>query len=193
MTEASSGKIPATFRRVERSSYGYSVAQVDDFMDRGRAVFEDPAHDRPLTSTDVRKVAFDPARGGYEAAQVDHALDILEDALARRERDRLISSEGEEAWLGEVGRLSALLRQRLYRPDGEKFRHPSKSRTQGYGVPEVDALCKDIVDYLEHDHALSVDDVRRASFPPAKGQDAYEEAQVDAFLDRVVELMAAID
>ncbi|MFJ3958644.1 DivIVA domain-containing protein [Arthrobacter sp. NPDC090010] len=193
MTEASSRKIPATFRRVERSTYGYSVAQVDDFMERARAIFEDPENATDLSSVEVRKVAFDAAKGGYEAAQVDHALDILEDAMARKERDALISEQGEEAWLGDVGRLSTLLRQRLYRADGEKFRQPSKVRTQGYAVTEVDALCRQIVDYLEHDHPLSVDDVRRASFAPAKGAEAYEEAQVDAFLDRVVELMAAID
>ena len=47
--------------------------------------------------------------------------------------------------------------------------------------------------YLEQDKPLSVDSVRRAVFRPAVGRDGYEEAQVDAFLDRVVELMAAID
>ncbi|MDP5228224.1 MULTISPECIES: DivIVA domain-containing protein [Arthrobacter] len=193
MSEESSRKIPATFRRVDRSAYGYSVAQVDDFMERARAIFEDPENAPELSSTDVRKVAFDGARGGYDATQVDHSLDILEDALAHKERDGLISEKGEEAWLSEVGRLSALLRQRLYRPSGEKFRHPSKAKTQGYSVTDVEALCQEIVEYLENDHALSVDDVRRSAFGPAKGTDAYEEAQVDAFLDRVVELMAAID
>jgi DivIVA domain-containing protein len=49
------------------------------------------------------------------------------------------------------------------------------------------------VSYLEHDKPLSVDSVRRAVFRPAVGPEGYEEAQVDAFLDRVVELMAAID
>jgi DivIVA domain-containing protein len=38
-----------------------------------------------------------------------------------------------------------------------------------------------------------VDNVRRAVFRPAVGPDGYEESQVDAFLERAVELMAAID
>jgi DivIVA domain-containing protein len=38
-----------------------------------------------------------------------------------------------------------------------------------------------------------VDTVRRAVFRAAKGDEGYDEAQVDVFLDRVVELMAAID
>jgi DivIVA domain-containing protein len=54
-------------------------------------------------------------------------------------------------------------------------------------------LCHDLIGYLEHDQPLSVDNVRRAVFRQAKGRDGYEETQVDAFLDRVVELMAAID
>ena len=40
---------------------------------------------------------------------------------------------------------------------------------------------------------MSVDAIRRVTFREAKGQDGYEESQVDAFLDRVVELMASID
>ncbi|MEO8284654.1 MAG: DivIVA domain-containing protein, partial [Pseudarthrobacter sp.] len=43
------------------------------------------------------------------------------------------------------------------------------------------------------DKPLSVDSIRRAVFRPAAGEDGYEETQVDAFLDRAVELMAAID
>jgi len=57
----------------------------------------------------------------------------------------------------------------------------------------VDRLCRDLLGYLEEDKPLSVDNVRRAVFRPAVGKDGYEENQVDAFLDRVVELMAAID
>ena len=57
----------------------------------------------------------------------------------------------------------------------------------------MDNLCHDLIGYLEEDQPLSVDNVRRAVFRPAKGKDGYEETQVDAFLDRVVELMAAID
>jgi len=67
----------------------------------------------------------------------------------------------------------------------------------GYSAAVVDAaldrLCHELVAYLEHDKPLSVDSVRRAVFRPETGRDGYEEAQVDAFLDRVIELMAAID
>ena len=51
----------------------------------------------------------------------------------------------------------------------------------------------ELLGYFEHDQPMSVDVVRRAVFREAKGKDGYEENQVDAFLDGVVELMASID
>ena len=88
---------------------------------------------------------------------------------------------------------SGVLRGRLHRPDGERFRRPAKAKVRSYNTTDVDDLCRELIGYLEEDKPLSVDNVRRAVFRPAVGQDGYEESQVDAFLDRVVELMAAID
>ena len=187
-------QIPAAFERVPRSEYGYNARQVDEFLQRARISLETPAAAaRPIKSLDVRAVSFDPVKGGYSATTVDAALDRLEDAFARRERDELIAEQGEEAWLRQIGQLSATLRGRLHRPDGERFRRPAKKKTRSYNTRDVDRLCADLIGYLEEDKPLSVDNVRRAVFRPAVGQDGYEETQVDAFLDRVVELMAAID
>ncbi|MFJ4028038.1 DivIVA domain-containing protein [Paenarthrobacter sp. NPDC089989] len=187
-------QIPATFDRVERSKYGYNAKQVDAFLNRARNSFENSVGAAEhVASSDVRDVAFDPVKGGYDAHSVDAALDRLEDAFARRERDDLINQQGEEAWLRQIGKLSGVLRGRLHRPDGERFRRPARKKVRSYNVQDVDALCMQLIGYLENDQALSVDTVRRAVFRAAKGDAGYEEAQVDAFLDRVVELMAAID
>ena len=177
---------------MQRNQYGYNAKQVDQFMQRARVSFESPqSAARPVKSSDVRAVSFDPVKGGYAAAGVDAALDRLEDALALRERDELVAERGEEAWLREIGRLAGLLRGRLHRPDGERFRRPAKARS--YNTADVDELCHELIGYLENDKPLSVDNIRRAVFRPATGKDGYEENQVDAFLDKVVELMAAID
>lgn len=187
-------QIPASFERVQRSEYGYNAKQVDQFLQRARVSLETPeSASHPINSSDVRGVSFDPVKGGYSAAVVDAALDRLEDAFARRERDELIAERGEEAWLREIGNLSGILRGRLHRPDGERFRRPAKKKARSYNTADVDRLCRELVAYLEQDKPLSVDNVRRAVFRPAVGEDGYEETQVDAFLDRVVELMAAID
>ena len=187
-------QIPASFDRVQRNQYGYNAKQVDQFLRQARVSFETPqAAERVVKSADVRAVTFDPVKGGYAAAAVDAALDRLEDALTRRERDELVGERGEDAWLREIGRLAGLLRGRLHRPDGQRFRRPAKAKVRSYNIADVDGLCHELIGYLDEDQPLSVDNVRRATFRPAVGRDGYEETQVDAFLDKVVELMAAID
>lgn len=192
MDEARQGTSP--FARVGRRQYGYNLRQVDSFLTRTREYYntEDPAHGT-VTSADVRSMAFDPAKGGYEPQAVDAALDRLEDVFAQRERDRVIEADGEDAWLMQIGRSAAVLRGRLHRPAGDRFRRPAKKKTQSYNVDDVDTLCDRLLAYFENDLPLSVDVVRRAVFREAKGADGYEESQVDAFMDRVVGLMAAID
>ena len=55
----------------------------------GPGVLQQPRpRGRPDHQPDVRAVSFDPAKGGYDAAAVDAALDRLEDVFARRERER---------------------------------------------------------------------------------------------------------
>ncbi|MBG0739226.1 DivIVA domain-containing protein [Paeniglutamicibacter antarcticus] len=184
----------APFVRVGRSELGYSTRQVDVFLRRARSYYTSQDHDhKTVTSHDVRSVSFDPAKGGYEALAVDAALDRLEDVFAQRERDQLVSSKGEEAWLLHIGRISSVLRARLHRGDGGRFRRPKGKKTRSYNVTDVDRLCHQLLDYFEAGKPMSVDVVRRAVFAPAKGSTGYEESQVDAFLDRVVELMASVD
>jgi DivIVA domain-containing protein len=181
----------AGFERVDRGELGYSPKQVEKFMEAARAYLRGSSSE-PITSHHVRTIAFDAVRGGYDAGQVDAALDRLEDALARRERDELIDREGEDAWLHEVGYLAGILRNRLHRPDGDRFRRPSKNGAPSYHRGDVDALCHRLLDYLEHDATMSADDVRTAVFRTVAGREGYEETQVDSFLDRCVELIAKI-
>lgn len=192
MDGARNGSSP--FARVSRREFGYNARQVDKFLTRARAFYNsDGADGEPVTSADVRTMAFHPSRGGYEPQAVDAALDRLEDVFAQRERDALIASKGEQAWLMQIGRNSAVLRGRLHRAPGERFRRPTRKNAISYNVADVDALCNELLGYFENDTPLSVDVVRRAVFREARGEEGYEETQVDAFLDRVVELMAAID
>lgn len=181
------------FTRVDRRELGYDTRQVDGFLTRARRSYDTENPDGAMTGNDVRAVSFDPVKGGYEPRVVDAALDRLEDVFARRERDHLIATQGEDAWLRRIGRSAAILRGRLHRPEGERFRRPTKRNSASYDVHDVDRLCNELLRYLEQDAPLSVDVVRRAVFGEAHGAEGYEESQVDAFLDRVVELMAGID
>ena len=78
-------------------------------------------------------------------------------------------------------------------PHGERFRRPSKPNARSYNTDDVDALCLELLGYFEDDQPTERGRGPPRRVPPAKGQEGYEESQVDAFLDRVVELMAAID
>ncbi|MEE1620067.1 DivIVA domain-containing protein [Zafaria sp. Z1313] len=194
MSHETTSTTQTPFERVPAQEFGYNIRQVDNFLARARATFNGAGDDESIvTSHLIRRTAFEPQKGGYDAREVDLALDRLEDVFAQREREALIEGQGEEAWLQQVGRLSAILRGRLHREPGERFRRPSRRGAPSYNVEDVDELCSQLVDYFENDTPMSVDVVRRATFREARGHEGYEESQVDAFLDRVVELMASID
>jgi len=182
------------FPYVAADEFGYDPAQVERFLHIARATYEGSvADDDVITSSVVRRTTFDPARGGYQPREVDAALDRLEDVFAARERTALIEEQGHEGWIEGIAQVSGVLRARLHRPSGEKFRRPTHKNTPSYNVADVDALCDRLLEYFEKDMPLSVDDVRRATFGRAEGAEGYEENQVDAFLDRTIELMASID
>lgn len=73
------------FRTVGPLRSGYDPDQVDTFFAHARRAYEGDRSE-PLTSTDVRRAAFDMVRGGYATASVDAALDRLERAFATRQR-----------------------------------------------------------------------------------------------------------
>lgn len=182
------------FKLVGPKEVGYNVKQVDVFLERARAYFLNAdSNGTAITSSDVRTAVFDPARGGYSAQAVDAAMDRIEDEFVLREKELLIAAQGEKAWMMKIGKTASVLRARLHRPDGERFRRPTRKNAQSYNIKDVDVLCRELLVYIEDNGELSVDVVRRAVFAPEKGPDGYEESQVDSFLDRVVELMAAID
>ncbi len=185
-----------SFARANRLSQGYHPDQVEEFFERARAAYEgrDDGTGRPtrLSAHDVRVVGFDLVRGGYDVHQVDSALDRLEDALARREREQLVKAEGEEALLSELTRRAQALHGRLTRPDGDRFDRASGFEP-AYDPEDVDALCRRLLGYFDDGESMSADEVRRSVFRTRRGSRGYREAQVDAFLDRAIEVMVAVD
>ncbi|WP_199712628.1 DivIVA domain-containing protein [Galactobacter caseinivorans] len=184
---------PSLFPRVADNEFGYDPAQVERFLQAARATYEGQQADDAVTSSVVRRTTFDPVRGGFEPREVDGALDRLEDVFAARERNAMVQEQGQERWIEGIAQVSGVLRARLHREPGERFRRPSRKNVPSYAIEDVDAMCDRLIDYFERDVPLSVDDVRRAVFGRAMGDEGYEENQVDAFLDRTIELMASID
>lgn len=180
----------ALFPRVGRWTRGYSVKEVDAFFATARRAYEGPL-ESALTGADVRAAAFDLVRGGYETRAVDAALDRLEGAFVRRERAAFLNIHDQLEWMARVAERATSLYPRLVRPDGQRFAPPR--RGVGYAAADVDALLQRLVDYFDKGASLTAADVRAATFGTARGAHAYAEGTVDAFLDRAVEVLLAVE
>jgi DivIVA domain-containing protein len=177
-----------TFPRARRLAKGYDVDQVETFLARARMAYEENGRGPAMTSWHVRTVGFDLVRGGYDVDAVDAALDRIEDAFARREKQRGEERSGPSAWQTQLRTQEQSLRAQLSRPDGERFPRGSGMELT-YDVEAVDDLCRRIEESFSVGQALAPDSVRLAVFKSRRGSRGYREASVDAFLDRVVELL----
>ena len=167
------------FHRVGRLRKGYDRAQVEEFLDRAKQVWDEGGPPGPISSWHVRTVGFDMRRDGYEVPAVDSALDRIEDAFVSREE-----RAGPANWREAEDAVLA----RLERDNGDRFPRGS-GLSAGYRVSEVDELCRQIREHLVLGRPLRVDDVRSSVFRIGRGTRGYREAAVDAYLDRVVDVM----
>lgn len=177
------------FERANRFTLGYNTEEVDQFLARARDAYE--GRDRSFQPADVITASFTTERGGYDMRAVDEALDRLSDAFALQYRDEAIARDGEEAWIAALTKRAEILRERLERPAGLRFR-PADEGERAYDREDVDALCDQLHAYFTEGLAMSVDDVRRAAFRTCKGGDGYQEAVVDVYLDHVADVMASV-
>lgn len=186
-----SAKTQATspFQFVPKRKFGYHIRQVDQFISDARQAYET---DSGITADTVQTKTFDLIRGGYRTDQVDQVLERLEDALRRAERDEFIATHGQQAWDARLISTLEELMGRLQRPHGRKFRAADPG-IQGYDTAEVDACMAKITSHLQDEHHIRLVDVRNVTFSAQKGRRAYDEAQVDAFLLAVVELLVVLD
>lgn len=180
-----------TFPRTRRGKLGYDIDEVEDFLEEARQAYQVGAQGgaSTLTSAQIRQIAFTMRKDGYSAAAVDAALERLEDAFATREKDAAVSAQGEQAWFGQARSTAQVLLDRLVRPHTQRFARVG-ILTQGYSVREVDAFADRIADYFMKGTPITIEQIRTAAFSAQRG--GYREAQVDAVLDAVVQVMLAV-
>lgn len=183
MTDKSTGAFPLA----TRGQLGYRPDQVDEFLARARATYDqsaDPA--AHVTSAEVRQTAFALKKRGYSARFVDAAMDRLEEVFFERERRARMQEVGEDAWWAEVGQLLREVRGRLERPKGKRFRRRGMFAS-GYRASQVDAFLDRIAELFAGNDSLTTADVRGVVFHAQwRG---YDEDQVDQLLDSVIELL----
>ncbi|MDZ8172346.1 DivIVA domain-containing protein [Microbacterium xanthum] len=177
-----------SFPLVQGRARGYDRDAVDEFLARARRAFEGDGPDT-LTAQDIRRVAFPLARHGYAIAAVDAALARIEDAFAAREREDALAHGGVEEWVGATRETAQEVLDRLTRRKGRRFDRVSALR-YGYRIDEVDLVGDKLARYLADGEPVSVEQVRSVAFRMQRG--GYREAQVDAVLDAVVDVMLAV-
>lgn len=174
-----------TFPTVDKKKPGYAIEQVDQFLAKARVQFTNP-NEATVTAHDVRNTEFDLVHGGYAPEIVDGAMDKLEDSFAAREIQRQKVEKGSYALDDRLARVLDLVRGRIERQRKRRFANTGLL-LRGYSRKQVDALCEHIMRHLDSGVPIAIDDVRRVVFNAKRG--GYVEAQVDAFIDRVIEAL----
>ena len=183
-------RVSTTFPRSRRSRPGYNIDEVEDFLEEARRAYTADRGTAGIVSAEsIRRMAFSIKKGGYAPAQVDAALERLEDAFAARERERALAEAGDAAWYAKARSTAQVILDRLARKRGKRF-HRVSPFTNGYRAKDVDEFADRLVDYFQHGKAMSIDEVRTVVFRSEKG--GYREVQVDLLLDAVINVMLAV-
>ncbi len=174
-----------SFKIASKNELGYDPTQVDQFIARARAQFSDPGLSL-IAADEIRSSEFDLVKGGYSIEPVDAAIERLEETFAAREIQRQKNEKGAYALDDRLARVIEIVRGRLDRPKGKKFSNTGWL-LRGYSRKQVDALCERIARHLDSGVQLTPAEVRRSIFQAKRG--GYAESQVDAFIDRVIEVL----
>ena len=173
------------FPRVTGRVLGYEPSEVDEFIERARSAYGDQ-DSKMVDAARLRSQGFKLVRNGYSVSAVDGAIDRLEDVFVEREFAARVANFGESDMASEIIRLQNLIKGRTSRRGGRKFKRVVWP-LRGYSVRAVNRLCKRIHVHIAEDKPLELVEVRRAIF--VQRRRGYNESQVDAFIDRVLELL----
>lgn len=167
------------------SKRGYNINQVEQFLALAKRQYLDPTVEL-FTVDGLRQIRFEIEKNGYLIAAVDSAIEKLEDVFAERELELTLRSQGYGEFVQELNQLKQLLTSRIERKKGARFAR-RKWPNQGYSVKQVDQLCSQLATHLAGTLLVSAKDVRLSVFKTKRG--GYAEHQVDAFIDKFVELI----
>jgi DivIVA domain-containing protein len=164
---------------------GYNPEQVDALLDLARRQYESPEQ-VVLRASDLRGLRLDLVSGGYAVAQVDAALDNLEDHFIRAEVKVFRERYGDQELVKRYKELQQALIPRLRRAKGKRFAKVSLL-ARGYDKKKVDEMCEQLLTHFNGGPRVKITAVRRAQFSAARS--GYSMPQVDSFLDRAIEAL----
>lgn len=168
---------------------GYAQAEVNEFFEYARSVYESQIDDS-LTQREIHTHVFGMERGGYVIGEVDAAMDRLENAFVAKHRQDVLNTRGPSGWSEELNNQAQTLYPRLSRKAGTRFAPPTKGK--GYSADQVDAMCRRLVSFFNGKEQVTAAEIRAIRFDAARGKNAYEETSVDAFVARAVEVLLGV-
>ncbi len=171
------------FPNAKPKKLGYEPSEVDAFVAQAREAYNNLEDGQRLG---IRDREFALIKGGYSVTAVDVAMDRLEDSFSARRVSELLAKSGSESLNERANEIRLLLVGRLERPIGKRF-DSTGMIFRGYSRKQVDTFLLAVSSHIDTRTALSLDEVRTVIFTPTRG--GYAENQVDAFIDRVIELL----
>jgi DivIVA domain-containing protein len=164
---------------------GYDKKQVDSLLESAKRQYENPDQ-AILRASDLRGLRLDLVKGGYLIAQVDLALDNLEDHFSLTEVLAFKKRYGENELAKRYSELKDALTPKLKKAKSKRFTKVS-FLARGYDKKKVDELCDQLGTHFNGKAKIKVSDIRRVQFSSRRS--GYSMPQVDSFLDRVIEAL----
>lgn len=196
--QVTKGKNTAIAEYEAPRKWGYDIAQVDEFLDRAHKAYD--SLEPLLKQEDIQNVSFGLQKGGYSIPQIDAALSRLERAVVDRRTLWDLQRMGRVAWRAQTEALVNTIRGRVKRADNERFSDGEKG-SPSYDRKQVDKLIREISDAVEDKLNNTVSEaneinssyVENVVFTQRTGAKGYSEAQVDAYLNRVVQILTRLE
>ena len=194
----------SSIERVGKRKKGYSVEQVNDFLERAHSLYE--SSDISLTQKDIQDVSFDLEDEGYAIPQVDAALSRLERAVVDKTTQYEISNRGKVVWKAQADEEYRVLLSHSQRDYKMRF-DSAQSRKPSYDKKQVDNVVNKSLDKiavllgynpvwgsslsdLDKIDAMFVSNVL---FTQRSGKRGYDERQVDYYLNACVRLLSRLE
>jgi DivIVA domain-containing protein len=173
------------FKQAGKRKLGYEISQVDSFLDLARKQYENKSATL-VNATDISSTRFELVRNGYSIPVVDAAMEKLEDVFAAEQYGRDMNLIGYFEFKENFSNLENLVQGRLSARRGKRFKK-RRWPNRGYSKKQVNVFCSQLAKLLENKNTISVKELRTVTFRSKRG--GYAEYQVDAFIEKVVELL----
>ena len=192
----------ANLQKVRGRKWGYNMSQVDEFLTKAHQLYLQPQPS--MSQQSVQTSSFDLQKGGYRISDVDGALIRLEQAVSDKHTRWEVEYWGERGWMAETLGLALTLKPRELAPLCKRF-DKGKRKSISYDRQQVDqvmddswyTICKHLSiptgTRLREPMDIDAIEVSDTIFTQRKGKKGYGEPSVDAYLNRVVQVLNRIE